>query len=334
LSTSSFETPIVAVLGATASGKHALALALAKRFPVEIVSVDSMKVYRGMDIGTAKPSPEYRRLIPHHMIDLTEPDEPYTAARFGREAREVIRGIWERENLPLLVGGSGLYLRAILGWIFPGPEADPSLRADLEQKAREQGVESLHRRLSEVDPDTASGVGLRDLKRIVRALEVYEKTGVPVSRLRAEHARSAPPYQNPLLFCLRWDRAVQQERIDRRVVSMMKAGWVDEVQTLRRKQFSPEFPALRALGYATLWACLDGAMDLEEAVSVIQRETRQFARRQMIWFRGMPGIEWVDVPEEGWRACVDPVSNRIDAYLRERGLDLKKVRSPVSSHSD
>ena len=321
------DAPIVAILGATTSGKYALALALAERVPAEIVLVDSMKVYRGMDIGTAKPAVELRRRLPHHMIDLAEPDEPYTAARFGREAREVIRGISERGRLPLLVGGSGLYLRAILGWIFPGPEADPTLRERLEREARRSGVEALHRRLSEVDRETADAIGARDLKRIVRALEVYQKTGVPISQLQEEHARNAPPFRDPLLLCVRWDRTALYARIDRRVRSMIDAGWVDEVRRLRKMGGSPEFPARRALGYATLWAYLDGAMGLEEAIEAIQRETRQFARRQRVWFRGMSGITWVDVPGEGWEGCVEPVLGRIEVYLEGRGVDLRTASS-------
>lgn len=310
------DAPVIALVGATASGKHALALAVAERVPVEIVSVDSMKVYRGMDIGTAKPAPERRRLVPHHMMDLADPDEPYTAARFGREAREVIRAIQGRGRFPLLVGGSGLYLRAVFGWVFPGPAADEAVRERLRREALEKGVEALHLRLSRVDPQTAAAVGARDLKRIVRALEVYEKTGVPISRLRAEHARTSPPFQDPQVLCLRWERRALYERINRRVVSMIETGWVEEVRRLRQKGYSPALPALRALGYATLWEFVDGKMGLEEAVSAVQRESRRFARRQMIWFRGMPGIEWMDVPEGGWEACVEPVLARIESHLK------------------
>ncbi|MFQ5913322.1 MAG: tRNA (adenosine(37)-N6)-dimethylallyltransferase MiaA [Nitrospinota bacterium] len=325
------DIPVVALLGATASGKYALALALAEQIPVEIVSVDSMKVYRGMDIGTAKPKIEQRRRLPHHMMDLTDPDEPYTAARFGREAREVIRTIWERGKIPLLVGGSGLYLRAVLGWIFPGPGADPPLREHLHQQARAGGLEALHRRLSRVDPETAAAVGARDVKRIVRALEAYEKTGVPISRLRAEHARKGALFRDPLLLCLRWDRKALYNQTDRRVVSMIDEGWVEEARRLREKNYSPELPALRALGYVTLWAHLDGEMDLEMAVDAIQRETRRFARRQMIWFRGMPGITWVDVPGPGGQGCVGAVLARIEAYLEARGgIAIPSVISTVS----
>ena len=306
-----------------------MALALAREFPVEIVSVDSMKVYRGMDIGTAKPSRERRRDPPHHMLDLAEPDEPYTAARFGREARTVIEGIRMRNRIPLLVGGSGLYLRAVLGWIFPGPEADSPIRERLHREAESGGVERLHGRLAEVDPETAAEVGGRDLRRIVRALEVYERTGVPISRHRADHARRAAPFPAPLLLCLRWEREALYGRIDRRVTSMMQAGWMAEARGLREKGFSPDLPALRALGYATLWKVLEGGMELNEAVATIQRGTRRFAKRQMVWFRGMPGIEWVDVPDGGWRGCIAVVSGRIEKYLADRGGGLSRKETPA-----
>lgn len=328
------EPPLVAVLGATASGKHDLALALAREFPVEIVSVDSMKVYRGMDIGTAKPSRERRLDPPHHMIDLADPDEPYTAVRFGHEARTVIEGIRVRGRIPLLVGGSGLYLRAVLGWIFPGPEADPALRDRLRLEAESGGVERLHQRLSGVDPETAAEVGLRDLKRIIRALEVYERIGVPISRLRAEHARGPSPFPAPLLLCLRWRREALYDRIDGRVSSMMRAGWMAEVRGLRGKGYSPDLPAFRALGYATLWKVLEGGMGLEEAVETIQRETRRFSKRQMVWFRGMPGIQWVDVPDSDGRGCVSVVSGRIAECLARRGGDLSRKKISSCSASE
>ena len=321
----SSEIPVVAVLGATASGKHAVALRLAEKIPVELVSVDSMKIYRGMDIGTAKPTKEQRRQLHHHMLDLTDPNEPYTAARFGREARVVIREISGRERVPLLVGGSGMYLRAIFGWIFPGPEGDLGIRERLQAEASAQGVEALYARLVEIDPKKAETIHQRDLKRIVRALEVYEMTGITLSRHHAAHSRDASVFTDPLLLCLRWEREVLYRRINDRVRSMVDAGWLQEVNALRQKNFSPDLPALRALGYADLWRHLQGEIGLEETIEVIQRKTRQFAKRQMVWFRGMSDVDWIDVSDGSLSNAVGRMTKRIEAYLRRHHGVLHRV---------
>ena len=209
------------------------------------------------------------------MIDLADPDEPYTAARFGREARTVIEGIRARGRIPLLVGGSGLYLRAVLGGIFPGPEADPALRDRLRLEAESGGVERLHQRLAGVDPETAAEVGLRDLKRIVRALEVYERIGVPISRLRAEHARGPSPFPDPLLLCLRWRREALYDRIDGRVRSMMRAGWMAEVRGLRLDGVRDAVVVrvrVQGVGYAVLVGVSEAFVAIADAVAFSRRE--------------------------------------------------------------
>lgn len=311
----SSEIPLIAILGATASGKHDMVFRLGEQFPVEVVSVDSMKIYRGMDIGTAKPINKQRQRLPHHMIDLIEPDEPYSAAKFGREARTVIREVVSRGRIPLLVGGSGMYLRAILGWIFPGPEGDLTIRKRLEADAVSRGVGALHASLEKIDPEKAETIHKQDLKRIVRALEVFEVTGITLSCHQAKHARGVSNFEKPLLVCLQWERDLLYRRINDRVCSMVDLGWIQEVDGLRQKGFSLDLPALRAIGYVELWRYLEGGIGLEEAIEIIQRKTRQFAKRQNVWFRGMPDIEWIKISEETFADVAENIEKRIETRL-------------------
>ncbi len=307
--------PLIAILGATASGKHGMVFRLGERFPIEVISVDSMKIYRGMDIGTAKPRRDQRQRLPHHMIDLIEPDEPYSAAQFGREARAAIREVAGRGRIPLLVGGSGMYLRALLGWIFPGPEGDLEIRKRLEAEAASLGVEALHASLEKIDPGKAETIHRHDLKRIVRALEVFEVTGITLSCHQANHVCNVSEFGKPLLICLQWERGLLYRRINDRVCSMVDLGWVNEVDVLRQKGFSLDLPALRAIGYIELWRYLEGKTRLEEAIESIQRKTRQFAKRQIVWFKGMPDIEWINISDETFDHVVESVAKRIETRL-------------------
>jgi tRNA dimethylallyltransferase len=271
-------------------GKTELSLRLARRIGVEIVSVDSMQVYRGMDIGTAKPGEQIRREIPHHMIDVVEPEEDFSLGRFCREAMEAIEGIWARGRRPLLVCGTPLYLKGLLWGLFEGPGASPQVRSRLQAEAQAMGVPHLHRRLARVDAEAARRIGPNDMRRIERALEVYELTGEPISSLQKQF--SASPQLEHAIIGLCRDRGELYERIGRRVDAMMEAGLLEEVQGLLER-LGPQ--AGQAVGYKELSAHLRGEMSLEEAVDVVKRNTRRLAKHQITWQRHFPGVEWVEL---------------------------------------
>ena len=289
-------TARVALIGATASGKSSLALAFASRHDdVEIVSVDSMQVYRGMDIGTASPSREERAAVPHHLIDVCDPSEEFTVARFRDLLDEALLGIGRRGHRALLVGGTGLYHRcAVDGLELAG--GDEAVRARLEGEASELGVEELHRRLASLDPVAADRMEPTNLRRVVRALEVIEVTGRPFSSFGDGLDRYPP---TPVAqIGLRWERAALAERIEARVHAMVDSGFVDEVIALL--DASPSRTAMQALGYAEIAAHLRGECSLDEAIDATVLHTRQFAVRQERWFRRDPRIRWVDI-------TVDPI---------------------------
>ena len=282
---------IVIVLGPTAVGKSRAAVDLALRFGGEVISGDSIQVYRGFDIGTDKPTPASMRGIPHHLIDIVDPEVQFTAADFVREALAAASGIAGRGRLPLVAGGTGLYLKALVDGIFPGPGRDPAVRAALEAEAREKGLEVLFRRLEAVDPAYAAKVRDRDRVRIIRALEVHALTGRPLS----EHfGRTESPVRgrNVLRIGLRLERAALVRRIEDRVERMFARGLVGEVRALLEKGVPESAPPFRALGYRHVLDHLRGRMGLDEAVSLTKAETRQYAKRQMTWFRKMDGVAW------------------------------------------
>lgn len=282
-------SPVDAVLlaGPTGAGKTDVALDLAGRFPVEIVSVDSAQVYRGMDIGTAKPSAAIRARIPHHLIDVCDPAEAYSAGRFRREALELIAAIRLRGRVPLLVGGTMLYFRALMHGIAPLPEADPAVRAAIDRRAVALGWPALHADLAARDPEAAARIRPADGQRIQRALEVLELTGERLSRL--QRLASPPPLAFEAFALVPDDRAALYARIDGRFLSMMDAGLLDEVRALReRGDLDPDLPSLRSVGYRQLWRYLAGECSLEEGVADGQRATRNLAKRQLTWIRSEP----------------------------------------------
>lgn len=295
-------TARVALIGATASGKSSLAHTFASRHDdVEIVSVDSMQVYRGMDIGTASPSREERAAVPHHLIDVCDPSEEFTVARFRDLLDEALLGIGRRGHRALLVGGTGLYHRcAVDGLELAG--GNDAVRARLEGEASELGVEELHRRLASLDPVAADRMEPTNLRRVVRALEVIEVTGRPFSSFGDGLDRYPP---TPVAqIGLRWERAALAERIEARVHAMIDSGFVDEVIALL--DASPSRTAMQALGYAEIAAHLRGECSLDEAIDATVLHTRQFAVRQERWFRRDPRIRWVDI-------TADPVVEAMDA---------------------
>ena len=295
--------------GQTASGKGAVGAVLARHVGAEIISLDSMKVYRGMDVGTAKPSAERRRQVPHHMVDVVEPHEHFDAALYAAGAERAVEDIASRGAVPLFVGGTALYLKAITEGLFEGPAADARFRARLRAEAARLGTEHLHRRLAEVDPAAAERIHPNDLRRIERALEVYEKTGAPISELQEQFGRPSERYA-PVIMALRREKGDLHDRIERRVDAMMANGMLDEVRRLASGPKPLGKVASQALGYRELLAHLAGDCTLEEAVELIKLHTRQFAKAQMTWFKRIEGVRWFDVargetPEHTARRLAD-----------------------------
>jgi tRNA dimethylallyltransferase len=289
------ELPVFILTGPTGAGKTDWALGLAESAPVEIVSVDSALVYRGLDIGTAKPARELRARVPHHLIDLCEPTESYSAGRFVADALGSIRDIHARGRVPLLVGGTMLYLRSLLHGLAALPQADPLLRSQLDARAAKRGWPALHAELAALDPQAAARIAPADSQRIQRALEVCYMTGQPISQL--QRATISPLAGRQLRYWILAPkrRAVLHERIARRFDDMMAAGFLDEVIGLRaRGDLSARDPSMRTVGYRQLWAHLDGQYALEEGVRRAVAATRQLAKRQLTWIRGEALGKWID----------------------------------------
>ena len=288
---------VLAVVGPTASGKSALALALAERFGGEIVSCDSMQVYRGMDIGTAKPTDAERARVPHHLIDILDPDEPCSAADYGDEAARVAETILSRSRLPIFGGGTGLYLAAALsGRHDAAPPSDPALRAELLARGEsEEGRRELYAELAAVDPASAKATHPNNLRRVVRALEIYRLTGKAKSAIDLESKRKAARFDCLTLGLDFPDRADRYARIDRRVDLMMEAGLFSEAKALWEKGYlAPGTTAGQAIGYRQFLPCFAGNATPEEAAKEIKLATRRYAKRQLTWFRAQPGIVWLD----------------------------------------
>ena len=308
----------IAVVGPTASGKSALALDLSERFGGEIVSCDSMQIYRGMDIGTAKPTPAERARVKHHMIDILDPDQPYSAADYGDEAAKVAEEILSRGKLPVFCGGTGLYLTAVLtGRHGEAPPSDPALRAELSGRGKtEEGRAALYAELAAIDPASAAATHPNNLRRVVRALEIYRLTGKPKS-VFDEESRNAQPRFNCLTLGLDFpERGALYRRIDRRVDQMMAAGLFSEAKTLRERGYlSPGTTAGQAIGYRQFLPCFSGESTPEEAAEEIKRATRRYAKRQLTWFRAQEGILWLD---GGDPALAQRAADAVSAYLNEK----------------
>ena len=305
---------VLAVLGPTASGKSALGLALAERYGGEIINCDSTAVYRGFDIGTDKPPVESRRGIPHHLIDIAEPTEVYTAAQFAHDAAAVIRQIHERGRLPILVGGSGFYYRALTRGLFPGPGADDALRARLDRVADRRGVERLHRMLKRADPESAARIMPRDRKRIVRALEVYFTTGRPLTAHFSETASLIADCE-VIAVALRLPAEMTADRVARRVDAQFTRGIVDEVRALLASGVPPTARSFGGLVYRQVIEMLRDVRDEPATRALITQENRRYARRQLIWFRKEPNLRWFDGPGERAETLT-----RVQDALAVRGL--------------
>jgi tRNA dimethylallyltransferase len=298
--------PLIVIIGPTAVGKTELAIHLARRMNGEIISADSRLFYRGMDIGTAKPSKEEMGGVPHHLVDVADPDEIWSLATFQKRAGEIIEDIQKRQKLPFLVGGTGQYIHAVVdGWEIPAQEANHPLRKVLDDWAKEIGSLSLFEKLQKIDPEAASHIEYQNVRRTIRALEVIFLTGRKFSEQRTKRVS---PY-HVLMIGLKRSRPALYERIDRRIEQMISDGLVDEVKMLMDKGFAPHLPSLSAIGYRESVSYLQGTLSLEEAVVQMKRLTRQFVRRQSNWFKeNDPQIHWFDM-EEG-------VTDKVETLIR------------------
>jgi len=288
---------IVVIGGPTASGKTAVAQRLAQSFDGEIVSADSIQIYRYMDIGSAKPTAEERSRVPYHMVDIRNPNEDFSAGDFVIEARQCIEKILSRDRVPFVVGGTGLYIRLLLGGVVDAPSPDSRLRARLRAEEEKGGKGTLFARLVHVDPEAARSIPPGNLRRIIRALEIFELTGLKLSDLQSEHSFKDRPYRY-LFVCLACDRKVLYELIDKRVDSMIKGGLLEEVHTLLKRGYSRELKAMQSLGYRHAAMILAGEMDADDAVELMKKDTRHYAKRQLTWFRSEPEVVWCDPDRE------------------------------------
>ena len=305
---------VLFLMGPTASGKTALAVELVRRLPFEIISVDSAQVYREMDIGTAKPDAETRRIAPHRLVDIRDPAEAYSAGQFRADALREIAAIQAAGHIPLLVGGTMLYFRALERGLAELPTADPALRARLAAERAEQGGAALHARLARLDPAAAARIHPADSQRIQRALEVYELTGRPLTELCAVSRNESLPFRIVKWIVAPANRQVLHERIKQRFQLMLTQGFVAEVERLRRRgDLNPDAPSMRAVGYRQVWAYLDGRLDETAMVERGIIATRQYAKRQLTWLRAEAGAVWLDGDE----------NRRLDqaiTRLREQGF--------------
>jgi tRNA dimethylallyltransferase len=286
--------PLIVILGPTAVGKSSLAIPLAQRWNTEIVSVDALQVYKYMDIGTAKPSLLEQSLVPHHMIDIVYPDEDYNAGRYEKEAGQVIDLILRARKIPLLAGGCGLYLKALLHGLFQGPQIDPDLRKQLRQESAQKGDRFLYETVNRIDPQAAQRIHPNDRGRLIRAIEVYLQTGIPISAYQKEHSFQQLRYRAKIIGLTRI-RNDLYSRIEKRVDEMIEKGLVEEVRKLLESGYSQNSTALQGLGYRQIASCLQGKYSLEEAIRILKRETRHYAKRQFTWFRKLDKVHWIDL---------------------------------------
>ena len=299
--------PLVVLVGPTAIGKSRIAIEVAQALGTEILTADSTQVYRGMNIGTDTPSEEDRQGVPHRLVDLVEPDKPFNAGAFRRRALPEISRLYEKGLLPLVVGGTGLYVRALLHGLWSGPPSDHALRGQLEEEARVWGGESMYQELGRVDPVTARRLHPRDTVKVLRALEVYRQTGTPLSTAHEKHGQEKTPFR-ALVLGLTMERTALYQRIEQRVDAELAKGLVEETRILLAKGYSRSLVSMKSLGYRQMAGYLEGEYSFAEAVRRLKRDTRHFAKRQMTWFRKEPDLAWVEVhPDES----VPSVSQRI-----------------------
>lgn len=317
--TSQQKIKILAVVGPTASGKTAVSVELARRLGGEVVSCDSMQVYRRMNIGTAKPTVEEMCGVPHHLIDAVEPDAPFSCAEYVTRAGETVKDIAARGKLPILCGGTGLYLDRFLCGEMEETHADEALRASLFAFAESEGVEALHERLREVDPESADAIHPNNVKRVVRALEIYEQTGIPKSEFDRRSQVGESPYDAVVIGLYYPRREVLYERINRRVDVMLADGLLEETkQLLEEGVFEVNLTAAQAIGYKELLGYLRGEETLSAATENLKTATRRYAKRQLTWFGAKPYVVWVDMEKDGTLRSLDDICDEIISRFRNR----------------
>lgn len=312
--------PLVILTGPTAVGKTALSIALAKAIGGEIISADSMQVYRHMDIGSAKVTPEEMEGVPHYLIDVLEPDQEFNVVVFQELAKQAAAKIYSRGHIPIVVGGTGFYIQALVYDIdFTENDEDTAFRRTLEEQAKREGAEALYERLRAVDPESCESIHAHNIKRVIRAIEFYEKTGKKISEHNREQRQNDSPY-NFAYFVLNDDRERIYERINGRVDLMMAQGLVEEVRALRESGCRKDMVSMQGLGYKELLSYLEGETSLEEAVYLIKRDTRHFAKRQLTWFRREKEVIWVDKTVFDYDS--QKILNFMQDFLREKGIIL------------
>lgn len=309
--------PLIILTGPTAVGKTKLSIALAKAVNGEIISADSMQVYQHMDIGTAKIMPKEMDNVPHHLVDVLSPMEDFNIVRFQQMAKQAMEEIYQKGKIPILVGGTGFYIQAVLYDIdFTESEEDSGYREELWEIARTEGEETLHQMLREVDPKAAEEIHPNNVKRVIRALEFYKSTGTPISEHNEEQKKKESPYQF-LYLVLNQDRAILYERIEKRIDQMLQQGLVEEVKSLKEMGCQKDMVSMKGLGYKEILAYLDGETSLDEAVDILKRDTRRFAKRQLTWFRREKEPVWI---EKGSYGSEEEILDYILALLREKNM--------------
>jgi len=296
---------IIVICGPTGIGKTELSLHLAEAFRGEVVSADSMQIYRFMEIGTAKPEPADQRRVPHFMIDVADPDEPYDAARYAREARDCVTAIDRRGRVPFIIGGTGFYIKALLFGLFAARPASPEIRAQLREEARVKGSHQLYERLAACDPEAVQRIHPNDTYRVIRALEVYALTGRPMSACQQTHGFSDAPF-DALKLCLNIERQALYGRINQRVEQMMAQGLLEEVRELLKMGYSGDLKSMQSIGYRHMVDYIQGRATWIDAVDQMKRDTRRYAKRQLIWFKKDPDVTWM-APDDfrGARARIE-----------------------------
>ncbi|MFZ5644188.1 MAG: tRNA (adenosine(37)-N6)-dimethylallyltransferase MiaA [Bacillota bacterium] len=311
--------PLLAIVGPTATGKTDVSVIVARNLNGEIISADSMLIYRNMDIGTAKPYPEERGGVPHYMIDVVNPDEDFNVSLYCKYIKNILDSIYKRKKLPLLVGGTGLYIRSVVdGYNFTEAGSDPELREKLLHECETMGKIALHEKLRGVDPESASRLHINDVKRVIRALEVYYLSGKTISE---SSDRSGSGKYNLKMFGLTMDRALLYERIEKRVDRMILRGLVDEVKSLLERGYSEELTSMQGLGYKEIILYLKGKMTLEEAVDLLKKRTRNFAKRQLTWFRRDNRIIWIDVAGRGPAEVAAEITAKAEGVFKPASND-------------
>jgi tRNA dimethylallyltransferase len=307
--------PVVVIVGPTAVGKSRVAVEVAKAFETEVLTADSRQVYRGMDVGTDKPAQEDRQGIPHRLIDLVDPDESFNAGLYRRQAIDEIERLYRDSRLPLVVGGTGLYVRTLLNGLCDAPSADPILRAALRQEAEDEGYDRLYARLAAVDPVAAARLHPRDESKVIRALEVYQLSGRRMSDFQQEHGFVERPF-SALIIGLNRDRNTLYLRIEERIDWQLAHGLIEETKQLLAQGYRCDSGAMKGLGYRQVAEYLAGKYDVDEMVRRFKRDTRHFSKRQMTWFRKEPGIQWLTIEEsESVQHTAAMVIGQVDRFL-------------------